>query len=125
VIQTNNAKLFPWTMAVVGKFHFAAHKLDCRTRFSFNYLPGVGVVDGEASKRMWATLSQFSKRTREMNPGYRRDSINNLYRDLCFRRVHSIGTCTILKCTWVLSGLAYSDVLVEQIHESSQVCSVV
>lgn len=92
VIKLNLQKLFPWTMSGVGKFHLAGHKLECQSKWSFNWLPGSTILDGEAAERMWATVNLFSNRTREMNPGHRHDAMNMFYSDQNVRRVHGMGS---------------------------------
>lgn len=85
------ATFFPWTLAAVGKFHLPAHKAACRYRFSFHWLPGVGMTDGEAPERVWATLNALGARTREMTAGHRHDVINDHHSDMNVRRLHGIG----------------------------------
>ena len=34
-------------MVSIGKFHVAAHQESCRSRYSYYYLPGSGMTDGE------------------------------------------------------------------------------
>lgn len=84
-------RVFPWTMAAVGKFHLPAHILSCRFKFSFNWLPGSAMTDGEATERIWAQLNAIGKSTREMTPGHRHDAINDHHSDMNTRRVHGIG----------------------------------
>ncbi|PSS00733.1 hypothetical protein PHLCEN_2v4114 [Hermanssonia centrifuga] len=84
-------KYFPWTIAGVGKFHLPAHKASCRYKYSFRYLPGVGMTDGEAVERIWASLNTLALRTREMASGHRHDTINDFQNDMNVRRVHGIG----------------------------------
>ena len=66
-------------IAGVGKFHGPAHELSCRYQYSFNYLPGVGMTDGEAVERIWSSLKGISLRTREMASGHRHDTINDFH----------------------------------------------
>ena len=84
------AKLFPWTVAGVGKFHLAGHVGHCRYKFSFNFLPGVGQVDGEAPERVWPGVNAVANRTREMNPGNRHDNYNDHYNDQNAMREHKM-----------------------------------
>lgn len=84
-------KHFPWTLAGVGKFHLPAHSPLCRFKWSFNYLPGVGMTDGEAPERIWSILNLLAMRTREMSPGHRHDTLSFFFSDLNVRRVHGIG----------------------------------
>ncbi|GJE92976.1 hypothetical protein PsYK624_091350 [Phanerochaete sordida] len=81
---------FPWTLPGVGKFHLAGHKLACRFKFSFNLLPQSTMVDGEAAERVWPTTNGMGQRAREMNPGNRHDTYNELYSDQNSRREHDM-----------------------------------
>lgn len=92
VISKAYAKVFPWTLAGVGKFHLAGHKASCRYTWSFHLLPGSCMTDGEAAERVWALLNFLGLRTREMNPGHRHDIMNLFYSFLNINRLHGIGT---------------------------------
>ncbi len=81
---------FPWTLPGIGKFHAPAHTATCRCKYSFNYLPGVGMTDGEAAERIWAILNNLSSRTKEMSSGHRHDVINDFHSDMNIRRVHGL-----------------------------------
>ncbi len=83
-------KYFPYTLAGVGKFHIPAHNASCRYKFSFHFLPGVGMTDGEAPERIWATLNALGLRTREMSSGHRHDVINNFHTDMNIKRTHDM-----------------------------------
>ena len=79
----------PPTIAAVGKFHLPAHIPSCRFKFSYNFLPGVGMTDGEANERTWPAMNSLASRTKEMGPGHRHDVINDAYGDWNVRRVHN------------------------------------
>lgn len=90
-IKRDYAKGMPWTLAGVGKFHLAGHKASCRFKWSFNFLPGSAMTDGEAAERVWAVLNFLGLRTREMNPGHRHDVINQFYSYMNVNRIHGLG----------------------------------
>ena len=83
-------RVFPWTLAGVGKFHLAGHVLSCRYKWSFNLLPGPGQVDGEAPERVWPAVNSVATRTMEMTPGRRHETYNDLYNDQNVRREHDM-----------------------------------
>lgn len=66
-------------IAGVGKFHLLAHNAACHYVYSFRYLPGVGMTDGEAVERIWSALNGIALRTREMASGHRHDVINDFH----------------------------------------------
>ncbi|KAI0730475.1 hypothetical protein C8Q76DRAFT_613044 [Earliella scabrosa] len=80
----------PWTIPAIGKFHAPAHTVTCRCKYSYNYLPGVGMTDGEAAERIWAVLNNLAARTKEMSSGHRHDVINDFHSDMNVRRVHGL-----------------------------------
>ncbi|KAF8838866.1 hypothetical protein BDN67DRAFT_982204 [Paxillus ammoniavirescens] len=65
---------------LVPKFHLPAHIEKCQTSFSFNFLPGVGRMDGEAPERGWANINPIASSTKEMGPGARRDILDDNFR---------------------------------------------
>ncbi|KAG1775334.1 hypothetical protein EV702DRAFT_1180336 [Suillus placidus] len=48
---------------LVPKFHLPAHIAPCQTRFSFNFIKGVGQMDGEALERGWADINPLATNT--------------------------------------------------------------
>ena len=81
---------WPFTLAAIGKFHVGAHTERCRYLHSYNYLPGVGITDGEAPKRVWAVMNSLARRTKEMMSGHRHDVLNDAFGDFNVRRVHAM-----------------------------------
>jgi len=87
IFNSNDVK----AMYLVPKFHLPAHVLPCRTRFSFNYAPGVGRTDGEAPERGWAKVNPLAPSTREMGPGTRRDTLDYHFGDSNWQKVVGLG----------------------------------
>lgn len=85
----------PRTIAAVGKFHLPAHIPACRYKFSYHYLPGSGMTDGEASERVWSVMNKISASTQEMKAGHRHDRINHHHEDMNVRRLHSSGEAKV------------------------------
>lgn len=83
ILRTN----FPKTTVGVGKFHLPGHNAKCRFKFSFHFLPGVGMTDGEASERNWTEMNGLALRTREMSAGHRHDVINFFNNDMNLRKL--------------------------------------
>ncbi|KAJ3557540.1 hypothetical protein NM688_g1418 [Phlebia brevispora] len=75
-------------LAGIGKFHLPAHAPQCRYKYSFRYLRGVGMTDGEAVERVWSGLNGISLRTREMASGHRHDTINDFHEYKNTERTH-------------------------------------
>ncbi|KAG1871548.1 hypothetical protein F4604DRAFT_1881169 [Suillus subluteus] len=82
---------------LVPKFHLPAHIASCQTRFSFNFIKGVGQTDGEALERGWADINPIATSTREMGPGSRRDTIDDHFNDWNWKKVCAMGTILLRK----------------------------
>ncbi|RDX43436.1 hypothetical protein OH76DRAFT_1458396 [Lentinus brumalis] len=78
---------FPRTLVGIGKFHLPAHIPACRFKHSFNYLPGVGMTDGEALEHIWSILNALAARAKEMTSGNRHDFLNDMYNDMNIRHL--------------------------------------
>lgn len=79
------------TIFAVPKFHLPGHIAKCSSLFSFNYLPGVGMTDGEGPERIWSVMNPFGNRTREMSAGHRHNVINEAISDGNWRKTQSLG----------------------------------
>lgn len=75
----------------VPKFHLPAHVAECQWKYSFNFVKGVGRTDGEAPERGWSTLNAAASSTKEMGPGHRRDTLDDLIGDSNWKKFISFG----------------------------------
>ncbi|KAG1847185.1 hypothetical protein DFJ58DRAFT_717237 [Suillus subalutaceus] len=82
---------------LVPKFHLPAHIARCQTRFSFNFIKGVGWTDGEAPERGWADINPLATSTREMGPRSRRDTIDDHFNDWNWKKVCAMGAILLRK----------------------------
>ncbi len=71
---------------LVPKFHLPAHISECQEEFSFSFEPFVGETDGEAPERTWAALNPIASSTKEMGPGSRQDTLDDLWNDHNWRK---------------------------------------
>lgn len=76
---------------MVPKFHLPAHIARCQTRYSFNYSKYVGRTDGEAPERGWAEINPVASSTKEMGPGFRRDTLDSHFGDYNWRKIINLG----------------------------------
>jgi len=81
---------------VAPKLHLKAHKTECHPFFSLDFTPHCGQTDGEGCERIWSGMNQFATSTREMNHGYRHDSLNDHFGDWNFQKFNGIGKLSIL-----------------------------
>ncbi|KAG2046999.1 hypothetical protein BDR06DRAFT_1014253 [Suillus hirtellus] len=84
-------------MFLVPKFHLPVHIASCQTKFSFNFIKGVGRTDGEAPEHGWADINPIATSTREMGPGSRRDTLDDHFNDWNWKKVCSMGTTLLHK----------------------------
>lgn len=63
--------------AAVGKWHLSAHIADCYPKFSLNYLPGAGQVEGEIMETLWAVLNGIAAMARAMSKWSRVQFLNS------------------------------------------------
>lgn len=83
----------------IPKFHLQGHNQSCRARWSLNYMPHVGRMEGEGPERAWASLNETSGSTSEKSPGFRRDSINYQMNDWNFEKMVRMAECLIIEGT--------------------------
>jgi hypothetical protein len=81
---------------LVPKFHLPAHRPSCQSSYSFNYTPHVGRTDGEAPERGWSNTNALSSSTKEMGPGSRRDTLDDHFGDMNWKKVCGLGLLIIL-----------------------------
>ncbi len=89
-LESIQNRTFPHLIPAIGKFHAPAHTASCRCRYSYNFLPGVGMTDGEACERIWSILNLLALRAKEMSAGHRHDFITDFNNDQNVRRVHAM-----------------------------------
>lgn len=86
----------PLMRRCVPKYHLIGHKESCRWLHSFWYMPGVGMTDGEAPERRWASDNAIARSTREMGFGHRHDILNWHSSDYNIQKTFKLGTCAKL-----------------------------
>lgn len=76
---------------LVPKFHLPAHRQACHSKYSFNFTAHVGRTDGEAPERGWSNTNALSSSTKEMGPGSRRDTLDDHFGDMNWKKVCHLG----------------------------------
>ncbi|KAG9310751.1 hypothetical protein JVU11DRAFT_9359 [Chiua virens] len=84
-------------VAFVPKFHLPAHVAGCQWKYSFNFIKGVGRTDGEAPECVWSMLNAAASSTKEMGPGHRRDTLDDLIGDTNWKKFIGIGESILLR----------------------------
>ncbi len=78
---------------VVPKFHVSAHKPECQGAFSPNYVPFTARFDGEHVERLWSMLNPAAASTKEMGPGARKETLDDLCSFNNWRKTVKLSTC--------------------------------
>ncbi|KAJ7899122.1 hypothetical protein B0H14DRAFT_3124170 [Mycena olivaceomarginata] len=76
---------------LVPKFHLPAHIEACNLKFSFHLTRDVGQTDGEAPERGWADANPLARSTKEMGPGFRRDTLDDHFNDWNHKKIIALG----------------------------------
>ncbi|KAJ6452843.1 hypothetical protein C8R45DRAFT_1112863 [Mycena sanguinolenta] len=76
---------------LVPKFHLPAHIESCNLKFSFHLTRDVGQTDGEAPERGWADANPLARSTKEMGPGFRRDTMDDHFNDWNHKKIIALG----------------------------------
>jgi hypothetical protein len=76
---------------LVPKFHLPAHCPACQSSYSFNFAPHIGRTDGEAPERGWSNTNALSSSTKEMGPGSRRDTLDDHFGDMNWKKICGLG----------------------------------
>ncbi|KAJ7834048.1 hypothetical protein B0H14DRAFT_3087643 [Mycena olivaceomarginata] len=76
---------------LVPKFHLPAHIKACNLKYSFNLTPHVGQTDGEVPERRWANTNPLARSTKEMDPGFRRDTLDDHFNDWNHKKIIALG----------------------------------
>ncbi|KAK7675926.1 hypothetical protein QCA50_021145 [Cerrena zonata] len=61
----------------IGKLHWYAHKQKGHSRYSLNWIPGVGRSDGEGIERRWWDIQPIASSVKMMGPGAHHTFLND------------------------------------------------
>jgi hypothetical protein len=79
-----------WIPAV-GKFHLAAHVVDCFHQYSLNFVAGAGQQDGEILETLWSSLNKAAGSIRAMTKAHRQEMLDDLMRDSNWKKLTKIS----------------------------------
>ena len=74
-------------IGAVGKWHLAAHNLECFLRFSLNFVKGPGEVDGEILETLWSPLDEVARLTWVMSIPHAQEVIDDHMHDSNWRKI--------------------------------------
>jgi hypothetical protein len=78
-------------LVAIGKFHLGGHVPDCFPKFSLNFIPGAGQIDGEILETLWAQIDKVAGITRSMTKAHRREVIDDNMLDSNWKKWVGIG----------------------------------
>ncbi|TDL15288.1 hypothetical protein BD410DRAFT_732930, partial [Rickenella mellea] len=78
-------------IVAVPKLHLVGHGPKCQSIYSFNFLPGSARTCGESIEQIWSGQNAVAMSTREMNPGFRQDTLDTHLGAWNFRKVVGLG----------------------------------
>ncbi|KAJ7440330.1 hypothetical protein B0H11DRAFT_2253095 [Mycena galericulata] len=116
----NNGK---YIVFLVPKFHLPAHIEACNVRFSFNLTRDVGQTDGEAPERGWANANPLAGSTKEMGPGARRDTLNEHFNDLNWKKIVGLGRAMYKKTTTAVPEMVATKAALDDMEKSLRAAS--
>lgn len=83
-------------ISAIPKLHIAMHERGAHEAYNFNYIPGVGLTDGECPERIWAPHNILGNATKTQGPGSRQDTLDDHFGAWNWAKYTSMGT-TLLR----------------------------
>jgi hypothetical protein len=71
----------------IGLFHIHGHQEDCFPKYTPNFIPGIGQVDGEIVETLWSQLNEVSGSTRSMAMFHRRETLDDHMNDSNWKKL--------------------------------------
>lgn len=90
LVSIDSAKL-PEIRGGVGKLHVNMHNIQCRRRYTLNFLPSTCMDDGETCERLWTFINALALRAKEMTAGHRHDFLNDIISAHNVRQMHHMS----------------------------------
>ena len=82
-------------MHAIGLWHIHGHKEECLYRWATTYIPGVGIIDGEALESNWSVLNRTSRSARGATTAHRAEIIDDHMGDANWKKTTNIGMSTV------------------------------
>jgi hypothetical protein len=83
----------------IGKFHLNAHKSECFSRHSLNFIRGIGQADGEIMETNWHPANKIFSFARTMTPSHRAETYDNFMRDTNWKKLVGMGASWVFLLT--------------------------
>jgi hypothetical protein len=91
----------------VGAFHISGHVPECFPRYSPQFMPGVGIVDGEVLESLWSTLNEVSPSAQTASLAARTELLDDHMLDSNWKKIIHQGMLSgnfgaqCDRCTWL------------------------
>ena len=82
----------------IGAFHISGHIPQCFPRYSPQFMPGIGIVDGEVLETLWLTLNEVSPSAQTASLAARTELLDDHMLDSNWKKNINQGTKHIGKC---------------------------
>lgn len=82
----------------IVKLHWYAHKQEGHSRFSLNWIPGVGRCDGEGVERRWWDIQPIANSVKMMGPGAHQAFLNDHWGYANWRKCVTLSKSSITTC---------------------------
>ena len=77
----------------IGQFHVHGHIAQCFPRFSPNFIPGAGAVDGEILETLWNKINAIAGSTSGMSSAHRREVVDDHMNDSNWIKLTRMRAC--------------------------------
>ena len=88
----------------IGKFHLAAHILECFWKYSLNFISGAGQTDGEIIETLWSNINEASAFIRGMSPAHCQEVLDDLMMDSNWKKLTGMTQFLIAKLDRAMAG---------------------
>ena len=85
-------------LGAVGKFHLADHVDSCFSKWTLNFMKGVGHIDREVMETLWSGMNKVSGAARSMTKAHRQETLDDYMRDANWKKTVGIGEFFIPFC---------------------------
>ncbi|KIJ65745.1 hypothetical protein HYDPIDRAFT_87159, partial [Hydnomerulius pinastri MD-312] len=89
----------------IGLFHIHGHQDICMPRYSPDYIPGAGQVDGEILETLWSSLNEVTGSTHSMTAAHRREVLDDHMLDNNWKKMVHMVQALCIKYKRALKGL--------------------
>src|SRR6202051_4768289 len=83
-------------MGAVGKWHLAAHILECFSKFTLNFVEGAGQVEGEILETLWSGMDEVAGLAQAMSIAHHQEVVDDHMNDSNWCKMIRTGRLSVL-----------------------------